>query len=224
MSEKDQPVVRILIADDHPIFRDGLRRLLETQPGFTVVGEAEDGSAVVRMVADLSPDILLLDVAMPRVTGIAALEQLAERTSTVKTVLLTASVGSAEIVKALQLGAKGVVLKENATQLLFECIRHVMAGQYWVGREGVADLVQVLRDLTSGTNEEPRRRFGLTKRELTIVGAIVSGLSNKEIASRLTISEDTVKHHLSNIFNKAGVSSRLELALFAVHHKLVDGF
>ena len=216
--------VRILIADDHPIFRDGLRRLLETQPGLTVVGEAEDGSTVARLVGGLSPDILLLDIAMPKVTGMAALEHLAEQASGVKTILLTAAVGSTEVVKALQLGAKGVVLKENATQVLFDCIRHVMAGNYWVGREGVADLVQILRDLTSGTGEHQRRRFGLTRRELTIVGAIVSGLSNKEIASRLTISEDTVKHHLSNIFNKAGVSSRLELALFAVHHKLVDGF
>ncbi|MCC7008025.1 MAG: response regulator transcription factor [Acidobacteria bacterium] len=223
MPEMTAPV-RIAIADDHPIFRDGLRALLEREPDFTVVGDAGDGRTALALVDGLSPDLLLLDVAMPHLTGMAVLEQLAERGSAVKTVLLTGAVTSGDIVRALQLGARGVVLKESPTALLFECIRRVMAGQYWVGRDGVADLVQVLRSLTSEIAEQQQRQFGLTKRELTIVGAIVSGLSNKEIASRLSISEDTVKHHLSNIFNKAGVSSRLELALFAVHHKLVDGF
>ena len=215
--------VRILIADDHPIFRDGLRRLLESEPGFEVVGEAQDGAEAVTMTRELRPDVLLLDLAMPRVTGLGTMKELSGSGDPVRAILLTAQIEPAEIVTALQLGARGVVLKEVATQILIKCIRCVMDGQYWVGREGVADLVQTLRQMASD-QQGTKPFFGLTRRELEIVGAIVEGSANKDIAQTFKISEDTVKHHLTNIFNKAGVSSRLELALFAVHHKLVDRF
>src|SRR5918995_5694746 len=212
--------VRIVIADDHPIFRDGLRRLLESEPGFQVVGEASDGAEAVERAKALEPDILLLDVAMPRVTGLAALEQLAQLPKPVRTILLTASIEKPQIVTALQLGARGIVLKDQATSLLLKSIWCVMDGQYWVGHQAVADLIESLRKLMSAPEEAaPRQKeFGLTKRELEIVGTIVAGYSNKEIAKSFAISEETVKHHLTNVFNKVGVSNRLELALFAVKH------
>jgi two-component system nitrate/nitrite response regulator NarL len=218
--------VRIVIADDHPIFRDGLRRLLESEPGFQVVGEASDGAEAIERAKELDPDILLLDVAMPRVTGIAALEQLAQLPKPVRTILLTASIEKPQIVTALQLGARGIVLKDTATSLLLKSIWCVMDGQYWVGHQAVADLIESLRKLMAAPDEGPprQREFGLTKRELEIVGTIVAGYSNKEIAKSFAISEETVKHHLTNVFNKVGVSNRLELALFAVKHNLVRDF
>lgn len=217
--------IRIVIADDHPIFRDGLRRLLEAEPGFHVLGEASDGMEAVRLVRDLKPDILLLDLAMPRVPGMQALRQLSEGAIPVRTILLTAAVDKQQVLEALQLGARGVVMKDAATELLLKCIQVVMAGQYWLGRESVSDLVQMLRDGSSpvpGTTSV--KKFGLTRRELEIISTIVAGYTNKEIARKFSLSEDTVKHHLTNIFDKLGVSSRLELALFAINHRLVDDF
>jgi DNA-binding NarL/FixJ family response regulator len=221
-NDNNRTPIRIVICDDHPIFRDGLRRLLESEGGFQVVGEGQDGNDAVKLLRELSPDVLLLDVAMPRLTGLAALEQLDEAASSVRTILLTASISKADVVTALQLGARGVVLKDAASQVLFSAIRCVMNGQYWVGGAGVKGLVETLQQLLASDDGEKKRNFGLTRRELDVVGTIVAGYQNKEIAQKFSISEDTVKHHLTNIFNKVGVSNRLELALFAVHHKLVQ--
>jgi len=214
---------RILIADDHPIFRDGLKRLLESERDFTVVGEACDGVEAVKLVRQLKPEILLLDLAMPRRPGLEALREMNSEpaSSSVRVILLTAAAEKEQIVEALQLGARGVVLKDSATQILLKSIRAVMKGEYWVGRESVANLVQYLRTLVdSSSNESRKKKFGLTPREFEVISAVVAGYANKEIAEYFKISEDTVKHHLSNIFDKVGVSTRLELALFAVNQSL----
>jgi len=143
------------------------------------------------------------------------------RRAVVARALVTAAVEKKQMVEALQLGARGVVLKDSATQLLLKSIHAVMAGEYWVGRDSVSNLVQYLRNLMQTTNEETKqKKFGLTPRELEIVSAVVAGYANREIAEYFKISEDTVKHHLSNIFDKLGVSTRLELALFAVNQGL----
>jgi DNA-binding NarL/FixJ family response regulator len=220
--KRSQQTIRIVIADDHPIFRDGLRRLLEAEPGLKVIGEASDGSDAVKLARQLKPDVMLLDLAMPRQPGLEALRDLSTGGANgVKVILLTAAAEKHQIVEALQLGARGVVLKDSATQLLLKSIHTVMAGEYWVGREAVSNLVQYLRMQMQASNEESRqKKFGLTPRELEIVSAVVAGYSNKEIAEYFKISEDTVKHHLSNIFDKLGVSTRLELALFAVNQGL----
>ena len=213
--------IRIVVADDHPIFRAGLRSVLAADAGFSVVGEAADGEEAIRLTRALRPDVLLLDLAMPSVSGMDALDELSGGPT--RTILLTAAIEKADIVKALQLGAAGVVLKSSGSELLVKAIRSVVGGQHWIGRESVSDLVDALRGLmTASLERPPRDRFGVTPRELQITSAVVAGLSNKEIAKQFQLSEDTVKHHLTNIFNKVGASNRLELALFAVHHRLLD--
>lgn len=214
-------LVKILIADDHPIFRDGLRRLLEAEKGFRVVAEACDGVEAVDFVRRFQPEILLLDLAMPRRPGLEALRELNHESAQVRVILLTAAAEREQIVEALQLGARGVVLKDCGTEILMKSIRAVLGGEYWVGREPVSNLLQYLRSLMeSSTKLSRQKRFGLTPRELDIVSTVVAGYANREIAEHFKISEDTVKHHLSNIFDKTGVSTRLELALFAVNQSL----
>ncbi len=214
--------IRILIVDDHPIFRDGLRRLLEAEPDLKVVGEAVNAEEAVRLTRTLTPDLVLLDVAMPKVSGLEALVSLTESPKPPVVMLLTAGIDKAEIVKALQLGARGVVLKQSATSLLFKAIRIVMDGGYWVGRDSVSDLLLALRTV-GGPQErvENLPAFQLTQRELQVIGLVVAAAGNKKIAETLAISEKTVKHHLTNIFEKLNVTSRLELALFAAHNNLI---
>jgi DNA-binding NarL/FixJ family response regulator len=166
--------------------------------------------------------VLLLDLNMPRLPGMEAMRELsaAGEGKNTKIIVLTAAIERIQIVQALQLGARGVVMKEAATQLLMKAIRTVMAGEYWIGREAVGDIVEFMRLNASG--DRPPKNFGLTKREMDILTTIVAGLSNKEIARKFALSEDTVKHHLTNIFDKVGVGSRLELALFAINNRITD--
>jgi DNA-binding NarL/FixJ family response regulator len=140
----------------------------------------------------------------------------------VRSVLLTAAIDADETVTALQFGARGVILKESATQLLYRCLQAVMADEYWVGHERVHDIVQHLRSIARQAEADAVPAGMLTRRELQIVEAIVEGSSNKDIGHQFDLSEQTVKNHLSHIFDKVGVSNRLELALYAVHHKLLQ--
>src|SRR3989442_199820 len=220
--DKSAETVRILLADDHPILRDGLRRLLEVEPDLRVIGEAGDGIEAVKGVRRLKPDLLLLDLNMPRQTGLEALREIGPVSST-RTVVLAAAIEKAEVAQAIQLGARGVVLKESATELLLRCIRSVLGGQYWVGREVVFSLIEALRDLLpmNGNSQNGQANFGLTPREMEVIAAVVNGYTNKDMAQSFSLSVQTVKHHLTSIFDKLGVSNRLELALFAVNPHFV---
>ena len=204
--------IRIVIADDHAIFRDGLRRLLATQDDFQILGEASDGKEAIALAMKLKPDVLLLDLAMPRVPGMEVLRELAQQEIAVRTILLTAAIQPFAVTSALQLGARGIVLKASPPELLLKSIRAVCDGQFWVGSEAVTAWARTGQPSTSG--------FGLTSREVEIIAAIKEGNSNREIASKLAISEETVKRHLSNIYGKLGVSSRLELAVLASEQHL----
>jgi two-component system, NarL family, nitrate/nitrite response regulator NarL len=209
--------VRLVIADDHPIFRDGLRRLLEAEDGFKVIGEASDGAEAVKLARRLKPDILLLDLDMPKHPGLEALRELSVpvNATPVRVILLAAAAEKSQIVEALQLGARGVVLKNSAGQQLLKAIQTVMAGEYWFDGESISNLVQYLRTLMQSSHgEASQEKFGLTPRELEIVSAVVAGYTNKEIAEYFKISAHTVKLHLYRIFDKLGVSTRLELVLF----------
>ncbi len=246
-------LIRIVIADDHPMFRDGLRAMLQESENFRIVGEAANGSEALTLTRQTMPDVLLLDVSMPVMTGFDVLREIAPLMHTVRCILLTASIERPQALLALQLGVRGIVSKDAASQILFKSIHCVMDDQIWIGRDFVRDLVGKLQsaNLKSGPRAEESdvakpsfnelviidrgkappaaetqrapgnpAKFGLTNRERDIVTAIVDGQSNRDIALTYGISEYTVKHHLTRIFDKVGVFSRLELAMFAIHHEL----
>ncbi len=211
-SQPDKGTVRIVIADDHSLVRNGLRRILETESDFKVVGEASDGDEALDCVRKLSPNVLLLDLAMPHTDGLQVLRQLRLMQHEVNVVILTAAIDRNQINESVRLGAHGVVMKTSAIDVLIKSIRVVMDGQYWLDRSTLAEIVR--------TPTPSDTKFGLTERELQLVSLIAAGGSNKEIAETLGITEATVKRHLANVFDKTGVSTRLELAVFVMNHGL----
>ncbi|WP_051978455.1 response regulator [Edaphobacter aggregans] len=214
--------IRVVVADDHPVVRFGVKNMLESEPGFQVVGEAEDGDVAITETLELEPDILLLDVQMPRLPGLEALRAIMSKSPRVKIIMLTSTISTQQIIEALQIGARGIVLKDAVAGDLSKSMRAVLSGDYWIGGERVVNLVAALNELMKQAAAAPEKKtYGLTPRELEVVTCIVEGCSNKDVAKQFAISEETVKRHLSNIFDKTGVSTRLELALFAIAHKLV---
>jgi DNA-binding NarL/FixJ family response regulator len=208
--------IRLVIADDYPIFRDGLRRLLETAPDLRIVGHTDTSGAIL-LVQTLRPDVLLLGGSAAGT--LEALERTLAAGTSVKVILLPRSVDGPEVGAALRFGAHGILPKDTTADVLFKSIKAVVAGHYWVGFERASDLADGIRRL--GQTNRRAKAFGLTSRELEIVRAVLSGETNKAIAQHLSISENTVKRHLTHIFDKVGASTRVELALFATHHQLV---
>jgi two-component system, NarL family, nitrate/nitrite response regulator NarL len=220
---KGRPTIHVLLADSHSIFREGLRGLLESESDLRVVAEAGDGFEALNLARLLQPDLMLLDLVLPRVQGNDVLRQLAGGGQPVtRVVFLTSVRDKSRLTDAVRLGAHGVVFKDQSVKVLIRCIRKVMQAQYWIGMEAYPDSSLAIQSLT-GPVVPPAAspRWGLTKREQEMIGSVVSGYTNKEISLKYGISEDTVKHHLSSVFDKLGVYNRLELALFALHHGLV---
>lgn len=213
--------IKILVADDHPVVRIGVRNMLQADEGLEIIGEASDGDEAITETLELLPDILLLDLQMPRLPGLEAMRAIMSGSPTVKILLLTSTITTQQIIEALQIGARGIVLKDALADHLTTAIRAVSSGDYWIGGKRVVNLVGALHDLMQQAAVPERKTYGLTPRELEVVGCIVEGCSNRDVAKQFSISEETVKRHLSNIFDKTGVSTRLELALFAIAHQLV---
>jgi two-component system, NarL family, nitrate/nitrite response regulator NarL len=214
-------IIRIVLADHQLIFRDGMKSLLESQPDFAIVGEVGNATQALRLVRDLHPDVLVLDMAMPG-GGLAVLKKLTAMPQPVRVIALAAAADRETMMTALSNGARGVIGRETTAAMLVKSIRTATTDQYWIGRDDVGYIVEQMRRLTQQAEaEQHAKKFRLTRREMDIVTAVAAGESNKGIAQRLSLSEDTVKHHVSHVFDKLGVYSRLELAVFAINHKLV---
>lgn len=211
--------VRIVIVDDHTIFRDTLRMLLSGEPGFVVAGEASDGEEALRLLKRTEADVLLLDWRMPNLSGRGVLESLCASPAPPRTILLTAEFQREQAPEVFDIGARGLVLKDSGITVLTQSIAAVMAGHYWIVDRSVDDPRGYLQR-RSRQNGSTEKDYGLTRRELDIVAAVASGRTNREIAEDLSLSVQTVKHHITRIFDKLGVYTRLELSLFATHHQL----
>jgi two-component system, NarL family, nitrate/nitrite response regulator NarL len=217
---KGKTPVRILIADDHAIFRDGLRKLFEGSDEVAIVGEASNGNECIRMLNKLKPDILLLDLRMPEKDGLAVLEEVNFDSIPTRVIVLTAAEDDRDVVRAMRLGARGVVLKQSASDLLLKSIRKVSEGEIWLDNRMTAEVIDAFK--RSAETGQRRDKPLLSDREKEIVQLVAQGFRNREIGEKLFISEQTVKNHLHNIFDKLGVSDRLELALYAIHHRLIE--
>jgi two-component system nitrate/nitrite response regulator NarL len=221
MSSEAPRVTTVLIAADHQLSRQSLCKLLESSQEFRVVGEASAGLDAIHAARDLRPDIVVLDSVTPGTTGAVVLRELAKLTHPVRTLMLTAAASESDIVQALQLGARGVLLKQATSDMFFRSLRAIVAGEYWIGRDCVGEIVQRMQQRALPADPSGRQStFGFTSRQLEIVSALAAGASNRDIAKQLSISATTVKYHLSHMFDKAGVSNRVELALFALQHRL----
>jgi DNA-binding NarL/FixJ family response regulator len=220
--EKKKATIRIVLADDHPIVRDGLKKLLQLEDDFEVVGEASDGREVIEKVQELDPDVLLLDLRMPNLDGLSALQAVQQTNKRTRVIVLTASEDKNEFVQAMKLGCSGIVLKQTAPDLIVKSIRKVYGGEIWLDSHTTAAVMRQFSTglESSGGGAKGRERSPLSTREREIVALVAQGYKNKEMAEKMFISEQTVKNHLHNIFDKLGVSDRLELALYAIHKGL----
>jgi len=213
---------RLVLVDDHTLFRDGLRTILQMEDDLEVIADVESAEDIVELVWQLKPDLLLLDIRMPTGNGLEAVPAVVRISPETRVLVLTASDEQEEHVRALMLGAKGVVLKDSARHTLIEAIRTVCRGGFWIDprmRRTVAD--EVAQSGSSGGSTR-RGHTGLTDRELEIVRLVASGQKNKEVSAALTISERTVKTHLQNIFQKLGVRDRVALVMYALQHGLTQ--
>lgn len=204
--------VRLLLADDHPIVLDGLEQLFRLEPDFEVVGRCTRGKDVLPALLRLKPDILVLDIRMPGHDGFAVLREMEARPTGTHAVLLAATLSEEELLEAIRLDVRGVVLKEMAPRLLVECVRRVQMGGQWLEKTSAGSALEHSARRQPGGLEPPSE---LTSREIEIVCLAASGLRNREIAEKLSITEGTVKIHLHHVYEKLHLHGRLELSLYA---------
>ena len=218
--------IRILVADGHPIVREGLKTVLATNPSLEVCGEASDGAETIDRVIDLDPDIVLMELKLPKVDGLTVLRSLQTRAPRSRVILFTSSDNKDDLVEAMKLGCSGILLKNGPTALIEKSIQRVYAGEIWLDSTTTAAVIRQFASPIEVIVPPPvngravRERAQLSQREREIIILIAQGYKNKEIAEKMFITEQTVKNHLHNVFDKLGVSDRLELALYAIHNSL----
>ncbi len=212
--------IRVLLADDHRLFRDGLRQLLEFEDDIEIVGEAEDGLQAERMAMELRPDIVLMDINMPIVDGVAATRQVLQARPETGVIILTMYRQDQHVFQAIRAGARGYLLKNCSPSELVSAIRLVSSGSSLIAPEMATKLIKEFQRLADQSDpNEPMG--GLTEKEIAILRLVASGMSNKEIASELAFSEKTIKNQLSILFQKLGIRDRTQAAIYAMTHGLI---
>jgi two-component system, NarL family, nitrate/nitrite response regulator NarL len=214
--------IRIAIADPHSIFRDGLRKLLGFEADFEIVTEASSPALLLGSLSASQPDIVLISTPVEPGPGPDVFSLLQTNYPDIKVIILSGGSDQDEFVRNVRLGARGIVQKSTSGTMLIKAIRKVQDGEFWLDRSTTAEVVRHFTERRSEAAPEQRPSEGrlpvLSRREREIVNLVTHGLRNKELAEKLSISEQTVKNHMHNIFDKLGVSDRLELALYAIHH------
>ena len=216
-------VIRVLIADDQALFRRGLYVVLGTEDGIEVVGEAENGEEAVSKSEELAPDVVLMDVRMPKVNGIDAARTIRGIAPTTKILMLTVSDEEDDLYEAIKAGANGYLLKEISVEEVAEAIRAVVQGQSLISPSMASKLLSEFNTLVKKAEE--KQQFpapALTSRELEVLRLVAKGMSNREIADQLYISENTVKNHVRNILEKLHLHSRMQAVMYAVREQLID--
>lgn len=215
--------IRILIADRHDMFCEVLRQLLLSQADFEVVAETSDGNQVMKLIAQLKPDILLTDLNLRKRSASDILREISEQKINISPILLTDPIDKSEMLEALKYGAKGIIEKQESSERLFKCIRTVFSGEFWLGGKEVAELVHRYQLLSLKLDRSAISvAQDLTPQQQQIVDSIMAGCSNREIADQFSIGERTVKYHLTHIFEKLGVSDRMQLAQLIIKKNLED--
>ncbi len=221
--EENSRMIRVLIADDHTLVRQGIRLLLETASDLHVVGEASDGAEAIRLARELNPDLVLMDIAMPKVDGLEATREIKRALPEVQILVLTMHEGEDYFFKILAAGAGGYVLKRAAATDLLTAVRAVAGGEVFLYPSVAKKLVADYLGRVEGRDADARGAESLTPREEEVLGHIAAGLSNREIAERLTVSLSTVQTHYAHIIEKLNLRNRTELVKYALRHGLIEG-
>jgi len=217
----EQAKIRVLVVDDQELFRRGLTMLLSVEDDIEVVGEASDGSAAATLASDTAPDVVLMDVRMPKVTGIEACVSMKDAAPQARIIMLTASDEEADLYEAVKNGASGYLLKDSSIDEVAQAVRVVADGQSLISPSMAIKLLDEFKQMSrSDRTAVPTPR--LTERELEVLRLVAQGLNNREIAKQLFISENTVKNHVRNILEKLQLHSRMEAVMYAVREKLLD--